>query len=198
MDKILAIKGHKNRGNEVIEILEMLGGKNKFNFRGNEDKWLVLNGNIQQTDFLFDEKGFTLEEFLEKYPFKVGDKVKYKKFLKHSDFIYIVKKMTWENNQIKYVIYNPCFNEYNFTLTAEDLQLYKEKLYIECSDNNNFNNNFNNSKPGLLIDGEKLIAPKGYTIKTATMDGNNLTVEYVKKSNLNILKLLKSVVTYYL
>ena len=39
----------------------------------------------------------------------------------------------------------------------------------------------NDSKPGVTVNGEKLIAPKGYTIKTATMGGNNLTVEYVKK-----------------
>lgn len=37
-DNNLAIKGHPTRGKEVIEILEMLGGKNKFNFKGNEDE----------------------------------------------------------------------------------------------------------------------------------------------------------------
>lgn len=31
----LAIKGHPTRGKEVIEILEMLGGKNPYNYRGN-------------------------------------------------------------------------------------------------------------------------------------------------------------------
>lgn len=34
---ILAIKGHQNRGKEVIEILEMLGGKNKKILSGFKD-----------------------------------------------------------------------------------------------------------------------------------------------------------------
>ena len=32
--KILAIKGHSTRGKEVIEVLEMLGGKNFYNWSG--------------------------------------------------------------------------------------------------------------------------------------------------------------------
>lgn len=72
----LAIKGHPTRGKEVIEILEMLGGINKYNLRGDTDEWFVLNGTqIQRSDWIFAERGFTLEEFLEKYPYKVGDKV---------------------------------------------------------------------------------------------------------------------------
>ena len=72
----LAIKGHSARGSEVIALLEMLGGINIYNLRGNEDEWFVLNGKqIQRSDRLFTEKGFTLKEFLEKFPYKVGDKV---------------------------------------------------------------------------------------------------------------------------
>ena len=74
----IAILGHPTRGKEVIEILEMLGGNNKYNFRGDEDEWFILNRTIQRSDRLLDEKGFTLEEFLEKFPYKVGDKVEYK------------------------------------------------------------------------------------------------------------------------
>ena len=58
----LAIKAHPIRTKEVIEILEMLGGKNRYHFKGDEDEWFVLNGDIQRSDRLFDEKGFTLEE----------------------------------------------------------------------------------------------------------------------------------------
>lgn len=176
-NKILAIKGHPTRGKEVIEILEMLGGKNKFNFKGNEDKWLVLNGNIQWSNFLFDEKGFTLEEFLEKYPFKVGDKVQYKGLESGSIYsccsIFVVEKILWENNQIKYIICNTCCDTHKFTTTAEDLQPYKEEICTYYAIDND-------SKTDITIDGEKLIAPNGYTIGTATRNGNSLIVEYFK------------------
>ena len=33
MKKKLAIKGHQTKGKDVIEILEMLGGKNKYNYK---------------------------------------------------------------------------------------------------------------------------------------------------------------------
>lgn len=34
MSKKLAIKGHSTRGNEVIELLEMMGGKNTYGYDG--------------------------------------------------------------------------------------------------------------------------------------------------------------------
>ena len=186
MDKILAIKGHPTRGKEVIGILKTIG--NKFStLEGNDthciyynlkdDKYIQM-GSIQkcnQNNF----NVFTLEEFLEKYPFKVGDKVTCKNLLA-SDSIYVVKKMMWVNNQIKYTIHNQCHDKYNFTVfiaAAEDLQHHEDETYIDCTVNNNVNND---SKPGVTVNGEKLIPPKGYTIKTATMDGDNLIVEYVK------------------
>ena len=95
MSKKLAIIGHSTRGKEVIELLEMLGG--------NVDKKILSAANIGDIlnphVYFFDPdssdnrivwyyllgleadgrasemKIFTLEEFLEKYPFKVGDKV---------------------------------------------------------------------------------------------------------------------------
>lgn len=183
MDKRLAIKGHSTRGSEVIEILEMLGGINHGFYKGDglnclyyiDDKNIKGSDYLEADEFIF----FTLEEFLEKYPFKVGDKVIYKNLLA-SDSIYVVKKMVWVNNQIKYVIHNLCCDKYSYTVfivPAEDLQLHEDKTHIDCPVNNNFNND---SKPGVTVNGEKLIPPKGYIIKTATMDGDNLTVEYVK------------------
>lgn len=75
----LVILGHKTRSKEVIEILEMLGGKNSRDY--------VCN--IPGYAYSIDEQGiidlyishsnssitFTLEEFLERFPYKVGDKV---------------------------------------------------------------------------------------------------------------------------
>ena len=75
MGKKLAIKGHATRGEEVIELLEMLGGKNVEGFIGADlDELYTIEDNyiIQAYDWN-NCVCFTLEEFLEKYPFKIGD-----------------------------------------------------------------------------------------------------------------------------
>lgn len=83
MSKKLAIKGHLTRGKEVIELLEMIGGKNirehKYDGSANMYGYYIINGIIlndrlsiiEDDDFII----FTLDEFLEKYPFHVGDRV---------------------------------------------------------------------------------------------------------------------------
>lgn len=85
MSKKLAIQGHSTRGKEVIELLEMMGGENTLIISGNK-----LSGYEQFNLYYINDNGvinykhhslnknmilFTLEEFLEKYPFKVRDKV---------------------------------------------------------------------------------------------------------------------------
>jgi hypothetical protein len=83
MGKKLAIRGHLMRGKEVIKLLEMMGGKNihkpKYDGSANMYSYYIINDTIlndrlsiiEDDDFII----FTLEEFLEKYPFKVGDVV---------------------------------------------------------------------------------------------------------------------------
>ena len=85
MEKKLAIKGHPTRGKEVIELLEMMGGVNVDSHKGHfPDEWkssyyIYGDNTIQfaRDEFLLklNFEIFTLEEFLEKYPYKVGDKV---------------------------------------------------------------------------------------------------------------------------
>lgn len=78
---ILAIKGHATRGSEVIELLEMLGGRDTYNNNTGSDLgfyYSIENGEIKswKRKYLDDSYiYFTLEEFLEKYPYKVGDRV---------------------------------------------------------------------------------------------------------------------------
>ena len=116
----LAIKAHPTRTKEVIEILEMLGGKNRYHFKGDEDEWFVLNRNIQRSDILFDEKGFTLEEFLEIYPYKVGDKV-YNIIHNENQ---IITDLAWEFQEDE-VVYQTNNNEYVY---VNYLQPYKEEI----------------------------------------------------------------------
>ena len=76
----LAIKGHATRGNEVIDLLEMLGGKNipYGNLGGNnpnEVYYINKEGYINWSKQASGKATFTLEDFLVRFPYKVGDKV---------------------------------------------------------------------------------------------------------------------------
>lgn len=77
----LSIKGHKIRGKEVIELLEMFGGNNRYSLTGSDENqfYYILDEIIGHSYIGPDEiKGyeiFSLEDFLEKFPYKVGDKV---------------------------------------------------------------------------------------------------------------------------
>ena len=185
MGKIFAIKGHSTRGKEVIKILEMLGGHNKYHINDTECNLLYT---IREGDDViigtYPNSGisqvYTLEQFLEKYPFKVGDMVQYKGSTSCRS-IYRIEKIIWKNNQINYVVYNP-WQEYNkCTVTAENIQPYEEEvkakdhteIYVDHAIDND-------SKTDITIDGERLIAPNGYTVKKSTTNGNSLIVEYVK------------------
>ena len=80
MGKNLAIKGHPTRGEEVIKLLEMMGG-DTFNscmkIAYSNRVYYIGNNNAITWDYIGPEEIdkyeiFTLEEFLEKYPFYVG------------------------------------------------------------------------------------------------------------------------------
>ena len=109
MGKRLSIKGHPTRAKEVIELLKMMGGDNIYshwngdqenmqyfiNEQGNIDNWCLMANRINY-------EVFTLEEFLEKYPFKVGDMV--------TDItdgcLGIIDKMKWDEDvcDMKYCV----------------------------------------------------------------------------------------------
>ena len=119
----LAILGHATRGNEVIEILEMLGGRN------------VRNYACDLTDYAYNINGqgiinwyiphpnsplviYTLEEFLEKFPYKVGDKVIVKGLSEYPKNIHFMK---WYDGNIHY-----SFDSETWFLPAA-LKPYKEE-----------------------------------------------------------------------
>ena len=123
----LAILGHKTRGKEVIEILEMLGGTNVRNYKADYDSLCFYISKITSIIYYgwanscYDNLTvFTLEEFLEKYPYKVGDRVKtiYGK-------IGIVSKPIWSNrdNCIRYELEADTDSFY----FINELQPYKEE-----------------------------------------------------------------------
>ena len=115
MGKKLAIEHHLIRPNEVIELLEMMGGKNKDNADGcsflyytlctpktnnpNNEKVICGFTNLKMQNDFFDI--FTLERFWKKYPYKLNDKV-----LCDDGLLGVVTKMEWdcEKSDMKYYI----------------------------------------------------------------------------------------------
>ena len=141
----LAIIGHPTRGKEVIEILEMLGGKNLNNFNGASNMYYLIGlivpkilgvGKLEldKSDEQFTY--FTLEEFLEMFPYKVGDKVCYQPNLQ-IDTICIseIISMKWADNSVIY------FTSNGHSLHACDLQPYKEEIIEEGTNKDVFEGN---------------------------------------------------------
>ena len=120
----VAIQGHATRGEEVIEILEMLGGKNKYRCFGNNIycRYYKKNGVIHNTAQVgFNNiKLFTLEEFLEKFPYKVGDKVVY------TAGIGFISKITWDNGENE-MLYEVKVGNESWLTDAKHLQPYNEE-----------------------------------------------------------------------
>lgn len=122
----LAIKGHPTRGKEVIEILEMLGGENEYKLNGCniECAYYKKNGVIHNTSPVgFNNiKLFPLEEFLEKFPYKVGDKVTLDKWP------CTITGMSWEYDDIIYYVQGSDFSKGVYS-KDKDLQPYKEEIW---------------------------------------------------------------------
>lgn len=124
----LAIKGYKTRGKEVIEILEMLGGENKYDIVTLEENLLYTireGDNAIIATYPNSSIGsiFTLEEFLKKFPYKVGDKV-----LSPAKCEYKVSEMKWNGTEIVYALTDGNSNVCWFA--AKELEIYKETKTI--------------------------------------------------------------------
>jgi hypothetical protein len=83
MKKILAIRGHYQRGNEVIEILEMLGGVNTNNYEGKQMRQFyficpytdVIRCVFEEAMQITDWETHSLDSFKKEYPYKTFDKL---------------------------------------------------------------------------------------------------------------------------
>lgn len=126
----LAIRGHLTRGKEVIEILKMLGAENKYQLTGINDGsvYYVINGVIinDYISCLNNIIYFTIDEFMEKFPYKIGDKVLYKVYNVYSR----IKKMTW-NEEKEQVIYR-LDSQKLWVATADELT--KDNFILDSED----------------------------------------------------------------
>jgi hypothetical protein len=141
MSKKLAIRGHATRGNEVIEILKMLGGKNKCDSPADnlglcyliDDEFDICAHYFGYDDYEDGELNiFTLEEFLEKYPFKVGDKV----FLYDNITLGCITGMKWEENTVKYCVYTSaeCWCDVKELLKWNAIDLVEKHYKEQCEE----------------------------------------------------------------
>ena len=131
----LAIKSHPTRGEEVVGILSMLGGiqcgygSNCKGFYFIDDcKNIVAYDNIpehRKNDFII----FTLEEFLKRYPYKVGDKVKTKHPDTKGTLIDEIIDMIWDIDKVLYELSSSDL----LYFYAEELQPYKEETMDKAS-----------------------------------------------------------------
>ena len=200
MSKILAIKGHPTRGKEVIELLEMLGGKNCYNLNGlfSENAYYFIGGphnnEILGGEYMFGNEKiywFTLEEFLKKYPFKVGDKV----FLYDNITLGCVTGMKWDEETVKYCVYTSaeCWCDVKDLLKWNAIDLvekhYKEQDNMETTVESK--REYDELRMPLddddklaaeaTIMGKRILPPDGYLVGKITRTDNGMLVEYVEK-----------------
>lgn len=172
---MLAIKGHATRGKEVIEILEKLGGMVKGKTLGTETfcaYYIDSDGSIDYKHYsrFDDATQFTLEEFLEKFPYKVGNRIK----IPNCDVACRVTNMIWNGIEIEYETTNS-----EETFFADDLQPYKEETMnkavfdasAQCCD---IMNHLIKEKAMEI----KMDIPKGYEF--AGVDDDNQQVVFTK------------------
>lgn len=83
MKKILAIRGAYQNGDEVIKILEMLGGVNTNNYKGEQMRQFyficpytnVIKCVFEEAMLITDWETHSLKSFKKEYPYKTGDKL---------------------------------------------------------------------------------------------------------------------------
>ena len=185
----LSIKGHPTRGKEVIEILEMLGAKNnnhdcaRFSNRIyfiNEDGEIESCNSKRHLDYI----QLSLEEFLEKYPYKVGDLVKFNNvpFYKCE-----VDQMYWDDktDNVTYIVKQLERIGYGrkMAISAKQLKPYKKETMEErkYADLRLDVDQDDKLATEATIDGGKITPPENYLIGKITQVDNGMLVEFVKK-----------------
>lgn len=115
----LIIKGHKEYGKEIMNILKMLGGISEMIYCADSNKYYYIDDNysIKFTLEVPPTHYFKYEDFVEKYPFKKGDMVlipEYETPLRITD-------MAWNGNNIIYEV----FTDEGEWFNADELTPYK-------------------------------------------------------------------------
>ena len=96
---LIGFKSHPKRGEEIINILKMLGGVTKYTLGGKDYMREGIYWYIDPTDLItwnveskkWNVKLFTLEEFEKQYPYKVGD------YLDNVNYLARISAMKWNH-----------------------------------------------------------------------------------------------------
>ena len=160
---MIAIKGHLKRGKEVIQLLESLGGINKWNQTGEcvaYAYYIDHCNNIYSfgiSGYHGDRKIYTLEEFEKEFPFKVGDKVTITG-TKHPKIITGITDTQWG---LRYVI-----SEIKFPDSKEMPHISQISLYKEVKEERNITLTFEKAQEWYKKGGElKEIALQAFSEK---------------------------------
>lgn len=112
MNRKLAIKGHGSRGNEIVEILKMLGAQNPDLINGccTYLAYYIDDGNIETLSSYNDDEFivFSLQDFLYLYPYKINDLL----YMKNNNSSCFITGMRW-NEKIECVEYHAEFGADN-------------------------------------------------------------------------------------
>lgn len=131
MKKYLAIRGDYQNGNEVIKILEMLGGVNSNNLEGKNYRYFyficpytnVIRAVFEEYMLITDWETHSLKSFYEEYPYKTGETL----VLNGKDCSIV--ETFWSGYTIRYKVYNGIYlSEYSAERIRE---LISERLMKE-------------------------------------------------------------------
>lgn len=136
----LAIKGHQERGSEVIQVLEMFGGINKYDAKGDyeagfyfiSDKGIIESSALRNININSEYVLYTLEKFEKAFPYKKGDSVCFSTGAWQVD-ISAIKDIEWDSQSAQ-VIYTTdnSYTRYAYELkpcpSMTDLPLREEPL----------------------------------------------------------------------
>ena len=174
---ILAIKGHATRGAEVINALESLGGKNIHNYTGKDTNnvyFIDADDTIEMILYNNTPIAYTflLEEFLDKYPFKIGDEVL---SIYELGVIRRIIGMRWYDDSVVYRTQALFDNGYECSYKADCLRFYSPKEDTKLTANLPNDKNQEDGIISLVSEekGMRIIPCDSYELK---IEGNDIFV----------------------
>ncbi len=186
----LGIKGNETHGDEIIKILEMLGGKNRHEMRGSiyNNYFYYIDGEYKDISFSYigpDEingyKIFSLDEFLEKFPYKVGDKVG---FWSEVDYY---GRTELETSEITSMRWNSARCEIAYRLKGKCKEFYKSDIKCKVNDDKEPQIDTSIDYYGEIVKSmNEELAKRRSEIVMETLYTDGITCEFLKKRGFTV------------